>query len=206
MMSSFTTLSGRRAKKYWIPDAEYGRPRRAGVTAKAAVSSATTKSQLSTRSQAPPHTVPCTMAITAPGYPRTARSSSSSGSPNGRGSTPRTGSSLMSWPADHTSTGVAVRMTTARTPRRSNSCSACISSSTVPAPERVPLGDVVQREGPDLVVDRDLDGGCHQVRPGPAAVGRASVRERRDRRLRFLIRLPQTAMSHHAPRPAWERS
>ena len=67
MISSFTTLSGRRAKKYWIPDAEYGRPRRAGVTAKAAVSSPTTMSQFRTRSHAPPQTVPCTMAMTPPG-------------------------------------------------------------------------------------------------------------------------------------------
>ena len=40
---------------------------RAGVTANAAVSSPTTMSQFRTRSQAPPHTVPWTMATTAPG-------------------------------------------------------------------------------------------------------------------------------------------
>ena len=67
----------------------------------------------------------------------------------------------------------------------------------------VALGEVVQCERPDLVVDADLDRAAHReavVSVEPTAP------DRRERRLRFLIRLPQTAMSHHAPRPAWERS
>jgi hypothetical protein len=80
MISSLTTLIGRRATKYWMPVAEYGSPSRAGVTAKAAMESPTTRSQLSTRSHAPPHTEPWISAITAPGNSRTARSRPSSGS------------------------------------------------------------------------------------------------------------------------------
>ena len=69
----------------------------------------------------------------------------------------------------------------------------------------VPLGEVVQLDRADLVVDTDPDIGAH----GESDTFRGAsgpVPDRRDLRLRFLIRLPQAAMSHHAPRPAWERS
>ena len=55
----------------------YGSPRFAAVMANDAVSSAVIRSQLSTRSSAPPHTVPCTMAMTGAGKVRMARSSPS---------------------------------------------------------------------------------------------------------------------------------
>ena len=72
-----------------------------------------------------------------------------------------------------------------------------------PGAQRVALGEVVQCERPDLVVDADLHRAAHRETVGSAD---RTAPDRRERRLRFLMRLPQTAMSHHAPRPAWERS
>ena len=77
---SFTTVSGRRLMKLRIPATLYGSPSFAGVMAKAQVSSPITMSQAMTRSHAPPHAEPCTMAITGAGNALTARSSCSSGS------------------------------------------------------------------------------------------------------------------------------
>ncbi len=62
------------------PGGVVGQAEMAGVMAKAEVSSATTMSQDSTRSSAPPQTVPWIMAITGAGQARMARSARSSGS------------------------------------------------------------------------------------------------------------------------------
>jgi len=64
----------------------YGSPKFTGVTANADVSSPTTRSQLRTRSVAPPQTEPCIIAITGAGKRRTARSRCSSGSEYANGS------------------------------------------------------------------------------------------------------------------------
>src|ERR1019366_7982102 len=71
--SSLMRLMGSRPRKWSNPVVLYGSPRFAGVMANVAVSSATTRSQLSTRSSAPPQTVPCTMATTGAGKVRMAR-------------------------------------------------------------------------------------------------------------------------------------
>ncbi|MNY53823.1 hypothetical protein D3C86_1896190 [compost metagenome] len=54
-------------KKRSNPLVVYGNPMFTGVMAKLALWSATTMSQLMTRSTAPPHTEPDTRAITTPG-------------------------------------------------------------------------------------------------------------------------------------------
>ena len=77
---SLMTLPGSRPTKCSSPVVLYGSPRFAAVMANVAVSSATTRSQLSTRSSAPPHTEPCTMATTGAGKVRMARSICPSGS------------------------------------------------------------------------------------------------------------------------------
>ena len=77
---SLMTLPGSRPAKCRRPVVLYGSPRLAAVMANVAVSSATTRLQLSTRSSAPPQTEPCTMAMTGAGKVRMARSICPSGS------------------------------------------------------------------------------------------------------------------------------
>jgi len=68
----------------------------AGVIAKLALSSATTMSQLTTVSTAPPHTEPWTCAITGNGACRSAAMAASSALPCANGSVPSSGNSPMS--------------------------------------------------------------------------------------------------------------